>query len=130
MNMTNDWPTDGVLAVDVTLSPVDFADEFPKRVFKLTKSDWTVQIGRSSKNDTKNLASRADNAFVDSPVMSRRHASLFLENGVYVVDNASTHGTLLNDDRLPKEVPMMVKDGDVLTFGCPVARGEGAFSPR
>ncbi|KAI9882277.1 MAG: hypothetical protein M1823_005977 [Watsoniomyces obsoletus] len=119
-----------LLAVDVTLSPIDFDDEFPKRVIKFTKAHRIVQVGRSSKNDTKNLIGRVDNAYFDSPVMSRRHAELLFENGIWVVDKESTHGTLLNHDRLIQRVPAKVRDDDVLTFGCQVVRGEETFPAR
>lgn len=37
------------------------------------------------------------------------------------------HGTWVNDRRIPVEQAVVVKSGDVLTFGADVTRGAGWF---
>jgi hypothetical protein len=60
--------------VTVMLSPVDFIDDFPSRVFSLTPDKPTLAIGRSSKKGSGEYCAAHDNAYIDSPVVSRQHA--------------------------------------------------------
>ena len=78
----------------VFLSPVGFKDEFPQRVIQLTPVQPSINVGRSSKNGHKNLLSDSRNAFIDSAVMSRQHASLRLNKST-----VSDQATGFEDDR-------------------------------
>jgi hypothetical protein len=60
--------------VTIVLSPIDFIDEFPSRVFTLTPDKPTLAIGRSSKKGGGEYCAAHDNAYIDSPVVSRQHA--------------------------------------------------------
>jgi hypothetical protein len=89
-------------------------------------------IGRASKNTTKkDLMPAANNAYIDSPVISREHAVLTVnaDSGaphVYITDKNSMHGTFLNGEKLEIEVPKLLASGDKLQFGVDVNRGEGS----
>ncbi|KAH7082571.1 hypothetical protein BKA63DRAFT_560788 [Paraphoma chrysanthemicola] len=96
----------------------------------------TFPIGRASKNSTKqDLAPAANNAYIDSPVISREHAKLsaHAESGtphVYVTDCRSMHGTMVNGQRLIPHVPTRLSAGDLLQFGVDVNRNEEFFVAR
>ncbi|MFQ5399468.1 MAG: FHA domain-containing protein [Anaerolineae bacterium] len=50
--------------------------------------------------------------------VSRMHAVIqFSNKGIILVDLGSTNGTLLNNYRLPAELPYLVQDGDEIHFG-------------
>jgi serine/threonine protein kinase len=50
--------------------------------------------------------------------VSRVHATVFLtKRGAYVRDEGSSLGTLLNNQRIPPNVPMPVKHGDIIQIG-------------
>jgi hypothetical protein len=91
-------------------------------------------IGRASRNSTKqDLAPAADNAYIDSPVISRDHAKLaaHADSGtpqVYITDSRSMHGTMVNGERLTPHVPKQLSAGDMLQFGVDVNRNEGMSS--
>ncbi|KAH7093737.1 hypothetical protein FB567DRAFT_588159 [Paraphoma chrysanthemicola] len=96
----------------------------------------TFPIGRASRNSTKqDLAPAANNAYIDSPVISREHAKLsaHAETGtphVYVTDCRSMHGTMVNGQRLTPHVPTQLSAGDLLQFGVDVNRNEEFFVAR
>ncbi|KAF2020284.1 hypothetical protein BU24DRAFT_490066 [Aaosphaeria arxii CBS 175.79] len=121
-------------SMEISLLSLDGRDDFRKRTFIITPST-TVPIGRSSKNTIKNLMPAADNAYIDSPVISRDHARLsvsapfypFDTPGVYIADNGSMHGTYLNGSRLPRHELQRLHDGDVLRFGDNVVRDTESF---
>lgn len=93
----------------------------------------------------KGILGAADNAWFDSPVMSRDHAELRLdpqttvsephtchgyangEKNVTIHDNGSMHGTTLNDKRLEQMTEVVLANGDVLVFGAEVRRGPEVF---
>ena len=77
----------------VFLSPVGFKDEYPQRLIELTPVQPSIKVGRSSKNGHKNFSSDSRNAFIDSAVMSREHASLRLNK-----TTVSGQATDLEDD--------------------------------
>lgn len=103
----------------------------PKRVIYLSPSKPQVTIGRASKSPSKAIHSSVDNAWFDSPVMSRDHARLSLDlesETLSIQDIGSMHGTQVNDTRLAKHAPMTIQDGDVIIFGTEVKRGSETFS--
>ena len=116
-------------SVEVTLQSMDGLDDFSERKFVVSPST-TVPIGRSSKNHSKKLMSGSDNAFIDSPVISREHARFSASNAmgiptVYLTDNGSMHGTLVNSKPLPRNQAHRLHNGDILQFGTNVVRDQG-----
>ncbi|TAQ91513.1 hypothetical protein B7494_g233 [Chlorociboria aeruginascens] len=111
--------------VNVTLTPSDGAYA---RILRLNPNNHSVPIGRASKSVNKGLMAAVDNAWFDSPVMSRDHAEIFLnsDNTVMIQDIGSMHGTYVNHSRLDKE-PVEVEDGDTIVFGAEVRRGPEVF---
>ncbi|KAI9806745.1 MAG: hypothetical protein M1825_006202 [Sarcosagium campestre] len=120
----------------VTLTPLNFPDEFHNRKVHLTSPSDTIEVGRSSKNNTKNLLAAPDNTWIDSPVMSRRHAKFWISpspsgsDELFLEDVGSMHGTFINNQRLRRFSPVAVKNDDVITFGSEVNRGPEMFPAR
>ena len=57
---------------------------------------------------------------IDHPTTSSRHAVLHAAarpGAVKIEDPGSTNGTFLNEERLAKNTPTELRDGDVLRFG-------------
>jgi len=52
---------------------------FPERRIALNGENNTVTIGRASKVSSKGFIAALDNAWFDSPVISRRHARFFVK---------------------------------------------------
>ncbi|KAF2133869.1 hypothetical protein P153DRAFT_100313 [Dothidotthia symphoricarpi CBS 119687] len=93
----------------------------------------TFPIGRSSRNAAKpELMPASDNAYIDSPVVSRDHA-VFSANAnsgvpqVYVSDSGSMHGTMVNGVKLVPNTPEPLSTGDLLQFGADVNRNESTY---
>ncbi|KAK4042688.1 hypothetical protein C8A01DRAFT_44309 [Parachaetomium inaequale] len=106
---------------------------FPERRITLYDGKESITIGRASKISTKGFVAGIDNAWFDSPVMSRLHARLFArmdQKKVEIRDLGSLHGTYVNDsDRLAADELRELKDGDTLRFGAPIWRGQDQFVP-
>jgi len=64
-----------VLTVLIFLTPLDPGIE---RSFTLNPAKTSIEIGRASKTTSKGLAAGKDNAWFDSPIMSRSHAEFNL----------------------------------------------------
>ncbi|KAI9813649.1 MAG: hypothetical protein M1827_003720 [Pycnora praestabilis] len=121
----------------VTLTPLERqADDFPFRKLTLTPESRTISVGRSSKSESKNLIAAQDNAWFNSAVMSREHASFVLSEisavskFVYLRDAESMHGTFQGNMQLSKDVKFPLKDGDTVRFGSEVRRGSETFPPQ
>ncbi|KAF2186275.1 hypothetical protein K469DRAFT_706941 [Zopfia rhizophila CBS 207.26] len=117
--------------LEVTLRSIDGLDDFSERKILLGPNS-TVPIGRSSKSAHKNLQAAPNNAFIDSPVISRDHAELSTNTScgipiVYIKDNGSMHGTTLNNVLLPRHRDHQLKNGDTLQFGVNVIRDQDSF---
>lgn len=116
-------------ALRVTLRSADGHDGLERHLSLYPNTPFT--IGRASTNTAKpNLMTAADNAYMDSPVISRDHAFLTLRLsplGVNITDSASMHGTMVNGVRLKPHRPKELNDGDLLQFGADVTRNERAF---
>jgi hypothetical protein len=118
----------------VVLRDLKRYDTYETREFNLPLGS-TFPIGRASKNAAKrDLMPAADNAYIDSPVISRDHALLSANSDsgkpeVYITDNKSMHGTILNGEKLEAFAPKKLQYGDVIQLGTDVNRNEGA-SPR
>ncbi|KAJ4302309.1 hypothetical protein N0V88_002452 [Collariella sp. IMI 366227] len=101
----------------------------PERRIILSPENKDITIGRSSKVSTKGYLASPDNAWFDSPLMSRLHARI-VANKVEIKDLGSLHGTYLNGgDRIPTRKYQQLKDGDTLRFGVPIWRGTEQFIP-
>ncbi|KAI0997012.1 hypothetical protein K3495_g11172 [Podosphaera aphanis] len=102
----------------------------PERVIHLSPAKPYISIGRASKNPSKALYGSIDNAWFDSPVMSRDHARLSLDlesKTLSIQDIGSMHGTHVNDSQLISHIPIIVRDGDIIVFGAEVKRGPETY---
>lgn len=63
-------------AVVIKLTADENIKDLRKRTITLTQGNDTLQIGRASKVTTKGFVAASDNAWFDSPVMSRDHAEI------------------------------------------------------
>lgn len=121
-------------AVEVTLehaSTKASANSIPRRVILLNPANnWSMSVGRASSSVGQTEA--VDNAYFSSKVVSRNHAIVSATPSnkmVYVTDVSSMHGTHLDGRRLPAQERQPVSDGDILTFGSQIDRGEVSFYP-
>jgi pSer/pThr/pTyr-binding forkhead associated (FHA) protein len=127
-------------------------DIYPvERVINLSPDHPTIEIGRASKSLNKGIVSAEDNAWFDSPVMSRAHAKLTLDindnvrvpspsdmqiyanlvdpQSVTLVDVGSMHGTLVNNQPLKVNERTTLRDNDIVVFGTQVTRGSETIPP-
>ena len=134
--------------VSITLAPLDGS---LKRTFTLNPSKTYIEIGRASKTASKGLAASKDNAWFDSPIMSRSHAEFSLVTkpekvhslwspfgscqithiplqALHLKDLKSTHGTYVGGKRLTPDVDCAIKSGDHITFGQKVTSGLGMWT--
>ncbi|PVH93191.1 hypothetical protein DM02DRAFT_733272 [Periconia macrospinosa] len=118
-------------ALRVTLRSFDAHDSLERQLSLFPNKPFT--IGRASTNSMKpNLMTAADNAYIDSPVISRDHAFLTLRlcpPSVQITDSASMHGTMVNGVKLKPHRPRKLNDGDLLQFGADVTRNERTLYP-
>ena len=127
--MLHSWLTDPS-GFRIVLRDAKRYDTYETRQFDLPLNS-TFPIGRASNSVTKKaLMAAPHNAFIDSPVISRQHAVLSANTTsgvpeVYISDQGSMHGTMLNGQRLPPKTPTKLKYGDELQFGTDVNRNEG-----
>jgi pSer/pThr/pTyr-binding forkhead associated (FHA) protein len=127
--MFNSWLTD-LPVFRIVLRDVKRYDTYETRQFDLPLNS-TFAIGRASSSVTKKeLMAAPHNAYIDSPVISRRHAVLSANSStgvpeVYISDQGSMHGTLLNGQKLTPNTPTKLKYGDELQFGTDVNRNDG-----
>lgn len=70
----------------MTLVPL-FEDIHPLRTLTITDNDKTVAIGRASKREARKRSPATENAWFESRVMSRDHASLNILPGQNVSSN-------------------------------------------
>jgi pSer/pThr/pTyr-binding forkhead associated (FHA) protein len=115
--------------IEVTLRSVDLLDELDERTIVIQPSE-AIPIGRSSKNTSKRLLPAVDNAYIDSPVISRDHAELTANAPlgvptVYITDKGAMHGTHINGVKMDKDSTSRLNDGDTLQFGVDVVRDQG-----
>ncbi|KAG2002460.1 NWD2 [Coprinopsis cinerea AmutBmut pab1-1] len=97
-----------------------------------------IHIGRRPGADsTRSHDNDSGNAMFRCAVVSRKHAKIaFSDNGnAYIIDLNSHHGThlrkagQLSSKMLKPEEPMLLSDGDVITFGKTVGRNEDSVRP-
>jgi predicted component of type VI protein secretion system len=76
----------------------------PGKAFPLEKTE--TFIGRDLSNDI----------VINDPEISRRHSRIFLQNGLYVLEDlGSTNGTSINGQRLIG--PYSMRNGEIITLG-------------
>ncbi|KAF2748256.1 hypothetical protein M011DRAFT_476285 [Sporormia fimetaria CBS 119925] len=116
----------------VTLTSKDKLDSITQRRL-LVRSGHPISIGRSSSNPVKkDMAPAADNAFMDNPVVSRRHAEFSADVSgdvarLLLTDQDSMHGTRVNGELLEAHIPYTLNPGDKLQFGADVIRADDTF---
>ncbi|KAL9583640.1 MAG: hypothetical protein Q9212_002583 [Teloschistes hypoglaucus] len=126
---------DAMHQVTVTLTPSENDEDFT-RVIKLNQSTDSITIGRASKTTSKNLVAAWDNAWFDSPIMSREHAKLSVTYDgktydVHLQDLGSTHGTWLGSRRLAAFEKFTLRStSDVVTFGTTIMSGPVIYNAR
>lgn len=132
--------------VTITLTSTNLRDQLAERSLVLTPDNPVIAIGRASKSPKKGLVGAVDNAWFDSPVMSRDHAQivfdpplkvchLLLSSGNYIdifqsisiEDIGSMHGTYLNNKRLYNGEGIRLINGDTLILGAEVKRGSEIY---
>ncbi|KAL5113284.1 hypothetical protein ACEQ8H_008845 [Pleosporales sp. CAS-2024a] len=119
----------------ITLRHAHACESFDSRQFDLALGA-SFPIGRASRNTTKqDLMPAADNAYIDSPVISRHHALLSARTQggrphIFVTDLGSMHGTMVNGEMLAKHTPRQLSSGDKLQFGIDVSRDQDFFVAR
>ena len=128
----------------------------PTQTLRFLKSrSAVVHIGRASSSLVSDAEKSPDTVQFRCPVISRRHAKLMFSSGhvspiishpivleiliiypqVYIVDLHSHHGThLLRRDEIVSrpilpDVPIVLQDGDTLTFGKAVGKEPYSVSP-
>ncbi|KDR73058.1 hypothetical protein GALMADRAFT_746842 [Galerina marginata CBS 339.88] len=101
-------------------------------------STSVVQIGRrSGVEDGEGHEQEKGSAMFRCAVVSRRHAKIaFSDSGhAYLIDLGSHHGTHIRKpaDKFPRtikpETPTLLADGDVVTFGKSVGKGDDCVRP-
>ena len=65
----------------ITLTPLGAPEDETPRTFAITPVKNYVDVGRASKNESKGLIAAKDNAWFDSPIMSRQHARFTVSVG-------------------------------------------------
>ncbi|KIH86756.1 hypothetical protein SPBR_08251 [Sporothrix brasiliensis 5110] len=119
------------ILVSLKSSNKSFHGNFINREIRLTTDKPMFKIGRASKTVSKGLLPASDNAFFDSPVVSRTHAEItgnFNDGSVTVTDLGSLHGTFVNG-KPTKETALVLKQDDIVSFGIHVSRGLDVFYP-
>jgi hypothetical protein len=140
-------------AVRVVLEATDEAQDIRRREIFLTPEDPVVTIGRSSSTESKKIKPNVNNAWLDSPVVSRTHAQLKLVTKdtshnsqdyassdsapwqsarLAIVDMGSMHGTFINKSKM-KLTPLhetYLGRSTSVTFGTEVQRNAQTFQPR
>ena len=101
----------------ITMSPTPESSSFQPRT--LSFQNGPVIIGRTDgveKIGGEALPTSSNGIFTQG-VVSRKQAMISFENGrFFLQDLNSTHGTKVNEERLHSD-PIMLRDGDILTFG-------------
>lgn len=114
----------------ITFKALNCDAPLPERTLTLHPHLRTIQIGRASKSPSKGLQAALNNAWFDSPVMSRNHAEISLDtesNVITIQDIGSMHGTFVNDLQLRRGEPSGLSSGDLVVFGAEVKRNLDTF---
>ncbi|KAK9487619.1 hypothetical protein V1527DRAFT_460060 [Lipomyces starkeyi] len=99
---------------------------------KSSDSSYVI-LGRSSHNVTKKLFPAAENAYFDSPNISRHHATIFIDNSRYRVlkvrDTGSLHGTYRCGERVPRD-GIVLYDQDIINLGTKIIYDGDVIPPQ
>ncbi|KAI5925125.1 hypothetical protein F4810DRAFT_718537 [Camillea tinctor] len=137
----NDLSDDEVTVILSPRNTLPTSVSQPERRLVLTRKAPAVRIGRASKVPTKGFVAAPENAWFDSPVMSRQHAELFANfdanpKTVSIKDAGSLHGTFHTpndgankETRLEPQRPIKLTNGDILRFGIDIFRSKETFPP-
>ncbi|XXH04262.1 hypothetical protein Hte_010676 [Hypoxylon texense] len=135
---------DEVVVVNLFPRPSDNSapsSPFHTRQFYLSRQRPFVRVGRASKLPSKGFVSSTDNAWFESPVMSRHHAEFVLDSestpkGVFIKDIGSLHGTYHTpcsnsggETRLEQQQLVKLSSGDSLRFGTDIFRSKETYPP-
>ncbi|KAM3074691.1 hypothetical protein ACMFMG_008116 [Clarireedia jacksonii] len=115
--------------VSITLRALNADIKPAERVINLNPNKSSIKIGRASKSVLKGLLGAADNAWFDSPVMSRNHAEIAFNkftHAITIQDTNSMHGTFVNGQKLHNGSELL-GNGDTVVFGNEVRRGFESF---
>lgn len=97
------------------------------RSFTLDRSNPSIEVGRASKSGETRLRAQPDNVWIESPIMSRDHATITMgdskSNPLHIIDSGSTHGTFVEDQRLEPRKEHGLSNWDKVVFGVPVLNG-------
>lgn len=145
--------TDSSTELQVTLNLEKGDDSLNSRNITFKADGGSLQIGRASKTERKQLVPAGDNMWISNPVISREHAVLSVEKDalvevclsdeplcfyadyaqqlvVFLEDYRSSHGTFVNKVDIKTKGKAQLKSGDVVQFGDHVLRGTGmSFDP-
>ncbi|SLM41238.1 SMAD/FHA domain [Lasallia pustulata] len=118
----------------LTLTPIDCPTDSQPRVLTLHADRPLLHVGRSSRNASKGLTAAQNNAWFDSPTMSRQHASFHMTSEsprtILLEDLRSTHGTYVWGRRLDADEAYTCTSGLSITFGQKVTSGTMTFPAR
>lgn len=111
----------------------------PERNITLTRMAPTARVGRSSKVSAKACLAAENNAWFETPVMSRDHAELtadFDNKTIAIKDVGSLHGTFIRhkatpqtEDRVAAQTSVTLENGDQIRFGIDIHRHAEKFPP-
>ncbi|KAH8821166.1 hypothetical protein F5884DRAFT_76935 [Xylogone sp. PMI_703] len=116
----------------VEFTSLDHHIQPPVRTLRFRPSCVSYKIGRASKSLSKGIVASDDNAWFDSPVMSRNHAEIYINpdiESIMLKDIGSLHGTFINGTQVERFTPIPINAGDTIVFGAPVARNGETFPP-
>lgn len=119
----------------ITLSARDKdRSDIPERCIRLHRTHNTASVGRASKVQAKGFVAAEDNAWFNSPVMSRTHGQIVADLDKRVIcirDIGSLHGTYINGEfnRIAANSLREIYDGDELAFGVALLRNGESFDP-
>ncbi|KAK9373229.1 uncharacterized protein V1513DRAFT_449823 [Lipomyces chichibuensis] len=99
---------------------------------KSSDSSYVI-LGRSSHNVSKKLFPATENAYFDSPNISRHHATIFIDNSRYRVlkvrDTGSLHGTYRCGERVPRD-GIVLYDQDTINLGTKIIYDGDVIPPQ
>ena len=134
-----------MILVIITFTPLSSPGDFVRKL-ELCSSKSRVIVGRASTNKAKKILADKDNAWFDSPIMSRQHAVLSMSSlpkvsphsgprskpmkiclhwrqRITLQDCGSTHGTFVSGERLTPHKAHVLNESDIITFGSRIVSG-------
>ncbi|KAK9238873.1 hypothetical protein V1525DRAFT_399746 [Lipomyces kononenkoae] len=127
-------PPPGEVAVGLSKRRL-FSPLLQRTISLSTRSPDTsyVILGRSSHNVTKKLVPAAENAYFDSPNISRQHATIFIDSSrsrvMKIRDTGSLHGTYRFGERVPRD-GIVLYDQDTINLGTKIIYDGDIIPPQ